>query len=55
MRKDLITSVIAIVVLTLVLGLAYPLVMTGIAQVALPGRGRRLASASATARSSARS
>ena len=38
MRKDLIRSAIAIVSFTLVLGLAYPLVMTGLAQVAFPGR-----------------
>lgn len=36
--KELRTAVIAIVVLTLVLGLAYPLAMTGIAQVAFPNR-----------------
>jgi potassium-transporting ATPase KdpC subunit len=34
MRRDLITSVIAIVVLTILLGLVYPLAMTGIGQVA---------------------
>jgi K+-transporting ATPase ATPase C chain len=34
MRRDLITSAIAIVVLTLLLGIAYPLVVTGIGQVA---------------------
>jgi K+-transporting ATPase ATPase C chain len=38
MRKDLTRSVLAIVVFTLLLGLAYPLVMTGIAQVAFPGK-----------------
>jgi potassium-transporting ATPase KdpC subunit len=37
MRRDLITSVIAVVVLTVLLGLAYPLVVTGISQVAFPG------------------
>jgi potassium-transporting ATPase KdpC subunit len=37
MRRDLTSSVIAIVVLTLLLGLAYPLVVTGISQVAFPG------------------
>jgi K+-transporting ATPase ATPase C chain len=37
MRRDLITSVLAIVVITLVLGVAYPLVVTGVAQVAFPG------------------
>jgi K+-transporting ATPase ATPase C chain len=38
MRRDVITSVIAIAVLTVVFGLVYPLAMTGIAQVAFPGR-----------------
>jgi potassium-transporting ATPase KdpC subunit len=38
MRRDLLTSVIAIVVLTILLGLAYPLAMTGVAQVAFPNR-----------------
>jgi potassium-transporting ATPase KdpC subunit len=35
-RKDILRSVLALVASTLALGLAYPLVMTGIAQVALP-------------------
>ena len=34
--KELLTAAIAILVLTVVLGVAYPLVMTGIAQVAFP-------------------
>jgi K+-transporting ATPase ATPase C chain len=38
MRKDLLRSALAVVAATLVLGLAYPLVMTGIAQVAFPGK-----------------
>ena len=37
MTKTLISSVVAVVAFTLLLGLAYPLVMTGIAQVAFPG------------------
>jgi K+-transporting ATPase ATPase C chain len=37
MKKDLITSAIAIVVLTVLLGVAYPLVVTGVSQVAFPG------------------
>jgi K+-transporting ATPase ATPase C chain len=37
MKRDLITSAIGIVVLTLVLGVFYPLVITGISQVAFPG------------------
>jgi K+-transporting ATPase ATPase C chain len=36
--KELGTAAIAIVVLTIFLGLAYPLVMTGIAQVAFPNK-----------------
>jgi K+-transporting ATPase ATPase C chain len=38
MRRDLISAALAIVVLTLVFGLAYPLVVTGISQVAFHGR-----------------
>jgi len=38
MRRDLVSSLIAIVVLTVLLGLVYPLAMTGIAQVVFPGR-----------------
>jgi K+-transporting ATPase ATPase C chain len=38
MRRDLISSALAIVVLTVVLGVAYPLVVTGIAQVAWPNK-----------------
>lgn len=38
MRKDLISSAIAVVALTAVLGIAYPLLVTGVAQVAFPGR-----------------
>ncbi len=38
MKKNLITSAIAVLVFTVLLGVAYPLVMTGIAQVAFPGR-----------------
>lgn len=37
MRRDLITSALAVVVLTVLLGLAYPLVVTGISQVAFHG------------------
>ena len=33
MRRDIVGSVVAIVVLTIGLGLVYPLVMTGVAQV----------------------
>jgi K+-transporting ATPase ATPase C chain len=38
MRRDLISSVLAIVAITAVFGLGYPLVVTGIAQVVFPGR-----------------
>jgi len=37
MRRDIVTSVIGIVVLTVLLGLVYPLVITGVSQVAFPG------------------
>ena len=37
MRRDIVTSVIAIVVLTVLLGLVYPLFITGVSQVAFPG------------------
>ncbi len=37
MRRDIVTSVIAIVVLTVLLGLAYPLLITGAGQLAFPG------------------
>ena len=37
MRRDLLHSGIAIVVLTLLVGLAYPLLFTGVAQVLFPG------------------
>jgi len=38
MRKDLVTSALAVITFTLLLGLAYPLVMTGISQVVFPGK-----------------
>jgi K+-transporting ATPase ATPase C chain len=38
MRRDLVTSALAIVVLTVLLGLVYPLAVTGVSQVAFPGR-----------------
>lgn len=37
LRRDIITSAIGILALTLVLGILYPLVITGIGQVAFPG------------------
>jgi K+-transporting ATPase ATPase C chain len=38
MRKDLITSLLAVIVLTVVLGIAYPLAITGVSQVLFPGK-----------------
>ncbi len=38
MKRDLLTSLIAVVVLTVVLGVAYPLAITGVAQVVFPGK-----------------
>jgi len=38
MRKDLTTSLLAVVVLTVFLGLVYPLAITGISQVVFPGK-----------------
>lgn len=38
MRKDLTTSLLAIVVMTIFLGLVYPLAITGISQVVFPGK-----------------
>jgi potassium-transporting ATPase KdpC subunit len=37
MRKDIITSAIGIVVLTILLGIIYPLAVTGVSQVTFPG------------------
>jgi potassium-transporting ATPase KdpC subunit len=37
LRRDIVTSAIGILVLTLFLGIVYPLVITGISQVAFPG------------------
>ena len=37
MRRDIVTSVIGILVLTVLIGLVYPLVITGVSQVAFPG------------------
>jgi K+-transporting ATPase ATPase C chain len=37
MKRDIVTSAIGIIVLTLVLGILYPLVITGVSQVAFPG------------------
>jgi potassium-transporting ATPase KdpC subunit len=37
MRRDIVTSIIGIIVLTVLIGLVYPLVITGVSQVAFPG------------------
>jgi potassium-transporting ATPase KdpC subunit len=37
MRRDILTSAIAIVVFTILLGIVYPLFITGVSQVAFPG------------------
>ncbi len=37
MKRDIITSVIGIIVFTILLGLVYPLVITGFSEVAFPG------------------
>jgi len=38
MRRDIVTSALAVVVLTVLLGLVYPLAVTGISQVAFPSQ-----------------
>jgi K+-transporting ATPase ATPase C chain len=37
MRRDIVTSIISVIVFTVLLGLVYPLAITGISQVAFPG------------------
>jgi K+-transporting ATPase ATPase C chain len=37
MRRDIVTSIIGIIVFTVLLGLVYPLFITGVSQVAFPG------------------
>ena len=37
MRREIVTSLIAVIVFTVLLGLAYPLFITGVSQVAFPG------------------
>jgi potassium-transporting ATPase KdpC subunit len=37
MRRDIVTSALAIVVFTVLLGIVYPLAVTGVSQVAFPG------------------
>ena len=38
MRRDLLTGLLAVIVLTVVLGVVYPLVITGVSQVVFPGK-----------------
>jgi potassium-transporting ATPase KdpC subunit len=38
MRKDLITGLLAVILLTIVLGVVYPLVVTGVSQAVFPGK-----------------
>lgn len=38
MRKDIITSILAVLAFTVLLGVAYPLAVTGISQVTMPNR-----------------
>ena len=54
MRRQLAHRPAMIVVLTVLLGLVYPLVVTGVAQVAFDDKAERLARQGRTARSSAR-
>ncbi|HXB65571.1 MAG TPA: potassium-transporting ATPase subunit C [Solirubrobacteraceae bacterium] len=44
MKRDIVTSIIGIIVFTILLGLVYPLAITGISQVAFPGdaNGQRI-------------
>jgi K+-transporting ATPase ATPase C chain len=37
MRRDIVNSILGVIVFTALLGLAYPLVITGVSQVAFPG------------------
>lgn len=38
MRRAVVTSILAVIAFTLIFGLAYPLAMTGIAQIVFPGK-----------------
>ena len=38
MRKDLMSGLLAVIVLTIVLGVVYPLAVTGVSQVVFPGK-----------------
>jgi K+-transporting ATPase ATPase C chain len=37
MRREIVTSILAVIVFTVLLGLVYPLMITGVSQVAFPG------------------
>ena len=37
MRRDLVTAFIAVIVFTILLGFAYPMLVTGVSQVVFPG------------------
>ena len=43
MRRDLLTAFISVIVFTILLGFGYPMLVTGVSQVRLPGQGQRLA------------
>lgn len=38
MRRDILTSIIAVLVLTILVGIVYPLAVTGVSQLVFPGR-----------------
>jgi K+-transporting ATPase ATPase C chain len=38
MRRDLVSSILAVITITMLFGLAYPLAVTGVSQVLFPGR-----------------
>ena len=44
LRRDIVTSAIGVLVLTLLCGIVYPLAVTGVSQIAFPGNanGQRL-------------
>jgi potassium-transporting ATPase KdpC subunit len=37
MRRELVTAILSMIVFTILLGLAYPLLITGVGQLAFPG------------------
>ena len=55
MRAQLRPAIVSLVLLTLITGVAYPLLVTGIAQVVVPASGERQPDRQRTARRSARS